>query len=97
MCVKQERDCCLGDISFLLSKHWGEDEQLAPAIKFPPPSEWSAIMSRGENVVPLKSVLNQTQLIPLFSLIISTVDHVPLVSLLTRAWAPVKVMLGQAR
>lgn len=63
----------------------------------PPPSEWSPIMSRGGNDVPLKSVLNQTQLIPLLSLIISIVDHIPLAGLLTRARAPAKVTLGQAK
>lgn len=63
----------------------------------PPTPEWSTIMSRGENGVPLKSVLNQTQLIPLLSLIISTIERVLLVSLLTRDRAPAEVMLSQAK
>lgn len=90
---------------FSPSEHWDKDMQLAPAIKPlhprqpspPPPSEWSPIMSRGGNDVPLKSVLNQTQLIPLLSLIISIVDHIPLAGLLTSARASAKVTLGQAK
>lgn len=98
MYVNPERNFCLSDASFFFFYLQVARRQATGAShQVLPPSEGFAIMSGGENSVPLKSVLNQTQLFPLFSLIISTVDHVPLVSLLTRAWASVKVMLGQAR
>lgn len=63
----------------------------------PLPSKWSPIMSRGGNDVPLKSILNQIQLIPLLSLIISIVEPSPRAGLLSRTQASVKVTLGQAK
>lgn len=77
-----------------------QDTPLAPAIHHPShhhPLSDAQLCQEGKNGVPLKSVHNQSQLIPLLSLIISIVDHIPLISLLTRALAPAKVMLGQAK
>lgn len=57
----------------------------------------STIMSVVEKRVFLKNVRNQTQLIPLLSLNYFQRGPRPLVSLLTRAGAPAKVTLGQAK
>lgn len=61
---------------------------LAPTSAHHPPPNWTLIMScEKKGCVPLKGSLNQTQLIPLFSLIVLCKERVPPIRLLTPAVA----------
>lgn len=61
---------------------------LAPTSARHPPPNWTLIMScEKKGCVPLKGSLNQTQLIPLFSLIVLCKERVPPIRLLTPAVA----------
>jgi len=71
--------------TFTDEKNTGASSQIHPTP--PTHSPWPLIMSCEKSRVPLKTSLNQTQLIPLASLIIPFEERVIPISLLTSAFA----------